>query len=172
MPKAIGKTAIFLGVLGVGGAISAFSCGITQPKYIDYDPESVTATTTATDSATGTDTSSGYASDTATTTDAAAETAECAAARTEFETNVQPKVVATCATASCHLATQIKGAVLSETDAAVNRTQLKLFADGVAETLFEKISGTAAGGHGGSDVSAALPLATITAWIDKEAACQ
>jgi hypothetical protein len=170
MRFSIGKTSIIAGVFGAAAALAAFSCGISQPKYIDYDPESATETTVATGTDTTTDSSTTTDPDGAAEAGDAGETAECAAARTTFETTIQPKVVASCAIAGCHAVQPISGTALSATDAAVNRAQLKAYAAGAAETLFNKLSGSSVS-HGGGDQSAALPLADISAWIEQEAAC-
>ena len=130
-------------ILLVGG------CGISQPKYINYTDD-------------GSGTTKGSTS---------AASAACNAAQAAFDAQIQPAVKSTCAKAGCHLTQTIAGAILSVDNAVTNRTQLKAYASGSADTLFNKIS-LKDGTHGGGDVSTILPKANISAWIDKESACK
>lgn len=129
-------------------------CGITQPKYVDYSDGTGTATGSGTGTGTGTGASSPCAQE----------------ALTLFTAEIGGILDATCATSSCHALTSIQGEPLKAGDHAGNRDQLLAYTGGVASKLFDKISLNGQT-HGGGDKSGALPLATIEAWLDKEAEC-
>lgn len=125
--------------------VGAVGCGLTDSKYIDYSEDGETDGTTG-------------------------GTAACPDAEAEFAAQMQPTLTSTCATATCHQAQTIEGKVLSATDSAVNRAQIKAYTGTTSDKLFNKISlkGTT---HSGGNLSAALPKANIDAWLAKEATC-
>lgn len=121
-------------------------CGITQPKYIDYQAD---------DDDDGGETDS---------TDSEA----CVAAQTAFDENIEPAIEATCATSSCHLTTTIAGSKLSASDSAANRKQLKAYTGTSATKLNQQLDGSHSGGPAARN---ALTTTAIDAWIEKEPAC-
>lgn len=127
------------------GLLLVLGCGITTPKYVDY-----------TDAGTGT--SGGGDTNSA-----------CAQEALElFQGEVGKAAAQTCASKSCHQTTPIGGQQLKSDDDSVNRKVLKAYNGSTGTKLFNKISG---GSHGGGDQSSAMPEASISTWLAKEAEC-
>ncbi len=118
------------------------SCGIFESEYIDYTEESEATVDT---------------------------TSACATAAIEsFETEMQPGIKSNCSSSGCHLSHATTP--LSPTDTTTNRNELTEYANGSAETLFNKVS-TNGVSHSGGDRSADISEANIEAWISAEAEC-
>lgn len=119
------------------------SCGITKPRYIEYEK----ADGATTGVAEGIDAVDG------TTADALAV----------FNQQVQPAINKTCGGGGCHV-NGAGGLTLTVDGGDANRIALKAFSD-EAQVIFDKISSAS---HGGGDQSGNLSLAALQAWIAAE----
>ena len=131
--------------------LANISCGLANPKHVDYVGD--TTTTDSTTAAGATTTASG-----------------CDAAIAAFASNIKPAIkTAGCAASSCHAVQTIAGGKLSESDDTLNRATLNGYAKGNADKLIAKIT---AGPHSGGNLSSSMPAAKIKAWQTAEADCK
>lgn len=125
------------------------SCGITKPRYIEYEK----ADGATTDVPDGPDVPDGTAADDGATPDALAV----------FNEQVQPAINKTCSTSNCHGGGS-GGLTLIVDGGDANRLALKAFSPD-AQVIFGKISSPS---HSGGDQSENLSLAALKAWIAAE----
>ena len=132
---------VFLLVVGAPIFVLYQSCGISKPRYIEYEDEQPTG-------------AAGAGEEGGTPDDAVAL----------FTANVQPVISNTCGSSTCHgggTAGSLKFVIGDE----ANREALKAFSTD-AQVIFDKISSAS---HGGGDQSANLPLAVLQEWLTAEA---
>ena len=132
---------IFILVVVVPIFVLYQSCGISKPRYIEYDDDQTTGTATAGDGG------------------------NAAAAIALFSTKVQPVIDSTCGTASCHGGGSAGSLTLTVGGDEANRAALKTFSND-AQVIFNKISSAT---HGGGNQSEKLPLAVLQEWLTAEA---
>ncbi len=134
------KLYIFILVVGAPIFVLYQSCGISKPRYIEYDDEQATGV-------------------------AAADDGDNADAIALFTTKVQPVIDSTCGTSTCHGGGAAGSLTLVIGSDEANRAALKTFSND-AQVIFNKISSAT---HGGGNQSEKLPLAVLQEWLTAEA---
>jgi hypothetical protein len=131
---------VFIIVVGAPIFVLYQSCGISKPRYIEYEDEQPTGTTVT-------------GEDGDTTGDAVAL----------FTANIQPVIGSSCGSSSCH-GSGVAGSLKFVIGDDANREALKAFSTD-PQVIFDKISSPA---HGGGNQSAKLPLAVLQEWLTAE----